>query len=188
MASVRINRGIGSNATCCSSFKTTVWKLQTDVLKLNKLEIQHWWADHRWLSFTPGWWPGWMKGCDFMNIKIVLIALVLLSALALSGCLGYYATYGYYDYPYYYDYYGYPSGHFYFHHDHDNFHHGDAFHANHHEGREHRWSLLHHSETCWKEVASIVFTLRLLWKVTITGELRIIVLGLGGYRIGGQVL
>ncbi len=31
-----------------------------------------------------------------------------------------------------------------------------------------------------REVVSIVFNLRLLWKVTITGKLRMIVLGLGG--------
>lgn len=72
-----------------------------------------------------------------MNIKIVLIALMLLSALALSGCVGYYAAYGNYDYPYYYDYYGYPSGHFFFHHVHHDFHHDHGFHHGDHEGRGH---------------------------------------------------
>ncbi len=72
-----------------------------------------------------------------MNIKMVLITFMLLSALVFSGCVGYYAAYRDYDYPYYYDY-GYPSGHFYFHHDHDDFHHGHGFHHDHHEGREHR--------------------------------------------------
>jgi len=54
------------------------------------------------------------------NTKLVL-TVMLLFALALSGCVGY-ATYGYPDYPYY-DYGYYPYGYFSLHHDFDGFHH-----------------------------------------------------------------
>ncbi len=63
-----------------------------------------------------------------MNIKLAFVMLMLLSALALSGC-AWYGGYG--DYPYYYDD-GYGYGRFYFHHDHDrgfdHFGHGDRDH------------------------------------------------------------
>jgi hypothetical protein len=66
------------------------------------------------------------KGCDVMNNRIMLAAMALLFAVALSGCAGYYAGgYGYYDYPAY-GYYGYPHGSFSYHyydHDREDFHH-----------------------------------------------------------------
>jgi hypothetical protein len=74
-----------------------------------------------------------------MNTKLTLTVLMLLFALALSGCVGY-ASYGYSDYPYYYDYGYYPYGYLSFHHDFDGFHHfrhGGHFggHLGGHEGR-----------------------------------------------------
>lgn len=66
-----------------------------------------------------------------MNIRMVLAAIMLLSALAFSGCAGY-AVYEYPDYPYYYDNSYYPYGYFSFHHDFDGFH---RFHGGHHEAR-----------------------------------------------------
>jgi len=61
-----------------------------------------------------------------MNAKLMLTVLMLLFALALSGCVEY-ATYGYPDYPYYYGYEYYPYGYFSFHRDFDHFHHGGHF-------------------------------------------------------------
>ena len=73
------------------------------------------------------------KGCDFMNIRLILTGLMLLSVLAFAGCAGY-AAYGYDDYPYYYDY-GYPYGSFSFHHDFDGHHFEHGGYEGHHEGR-----------------------------------------------------